>query len=117
MIRQIETKFFNFDQNNSGGYFVENEKLGVGPEIIIEAQNYNEAWNKLEALGEQCSGFWNYCDCCGERWYKGWKEEGHDVPSIYNTPIENFKATDFREYVYVHYYDGTFKRFDFKKAE
>ncbi len=29
MKREIETKFYTFDQNNSGGYFVEDDEAGV----------------------------------------------------------------------------------------
>ena len=41
MIREINTKFFTFNQNNSGGYFIINDD--VAHYLIIEAQNAEEA--------------------------------------------------------------------------
>lgn len=66
----IGTKFYEFNQNNSGGSFVTNENLCH--RIIIQADNQQEAIRKAEEFG--C--YWNGCDdgidcpCCGDRWYE-----------------------------------------------
>jgi hypothetical protein len=111
----METKkFYNFNQNNSGGYFVDDEKYGVGEYVIIEASNAEEAWDKLESIGSNVSGFWNYCGCCGERW-SNWldDEDGKERPEIYGVPIDEVKRSMFRNEAYVHYTDGTFKKYKF----
>ena len=63
MKRQIETKYYTFNQNNSGGYFIINDY--VAECLIIEAQNVDEAISKMQDITEDYS---EYCDCCGERW-------------------------------------------------
>jgi hypothetical protein len=49
------TKFYEFDQNNSGGSFVVNDK--VCHRVIID---------KAETLGIHFDG-WGDCSCCGNR--------------------------------------------------
>lgn len=113
MKREIETKFYNFDQNNSGGYFVKSEEHGVCEMVIVEAQNYKEAYARLESIGEHVDGFNNYCSCCGERWSNwGDDEDGTEHPMIYDERIEVAKKGMFRETAFVHYYDKTFKKFE-----
>lgn len=65
----METKFFEFSQNNTGGSFVTDSKLCH--RLFIEASSEDEAISKAEDLG--C--YWNGvdegydCECCGDRWY------------------------------------------------
>lgn len=62
--------FYEFNQNNSGGYF--NVDKMVCHRIIIESNSYEEAMDKAESIG--C--YWNGvekgidCPCCGDRWYE-----------------------------------------------
>lgn len=71
----METKFFEFSQNNTGGSFVTDDKLCH--RLFIEAESAKEAISKAEDLG--C--YWNGvdegqdCPCCGDRWYPS----GHAV--------------------------------------
>ena len=117
MERVIKTKFWEFSQNNSGGYFVEDNENGVCETVIIEAQTSDEAWNRLEKVGDKVDGFWNYCDCCGERW-SNWldEEDGKDVLMHYNTPLKEVEKSMFTDRAFVHYYDGSIKEFKFKEA-
>lgn len=64
------TKFYDFDQNNSGGSFITNDKLCW--KLFIEAETYDEAVNKAEELGCYWDGVEEGidCSCCGDRWYK-----------------------------------------------
>lgn len=111
--KTVNTKFWGINQNNSGGYFVENEENGICSYIIIEAETADEAENKLRELGEKVDGFWNYCSCCGERWYVDFDEdEGKEEPCYYEDPVTSVVESFFTTYVYVHYYDGTFKKID-----
>ena len=114
----MKTKFYTFDQNNSGGYFVKDETNGICETVIIEANDSKQALSILEALGDKVDGFWSYCSCCGERWSM-WidEDDAKDVPSIYDTPIEDYKKGMFRESAFVHYLDGTIKKVEFPEKE
>lgn len=108
-------KFYNFDQNNSGGYFINNDENGVCEEVIIEAESAKKAWEKLNEIGNKVDGFFDFCNCCGERWYNYLSDdEGTTSPMIYGELIENTEKSMFRNRCYVHYLDGTFKEFKFK---
>ena len=60
--------FYEFQQNNSGGYFVENDK--VCHRLFIEADSEREAIWKAEELGCYWDGVSKGidCPCCGNRW-------------------------------------------------
>ena len=64
----METRFYQFDQNNSGGSFDSDSKLCH--RIIIEATSEKEAERKAEELGCYFNGVesGNDCPCCGDRW-------------------------------------------------
>jgi hypothetical protein len=114
-MKNIATKFYNFQQNNSGGYFVKDKDNGVNEEIIIEAKNAKEAWERLEKIGDKVDGFFDYCGCCGERW-SNWLEDndGKSEPMHYDTPLNQVEKSIFRLGCFVHYYDKTIKEFIYK---
>lgn len=62
----MSTKFYIFDQNNSGGYW--NKILGYV--VIIEAETPEKANEKAEEIGIYFDGVENDidCECCGDRW-------------------------------------------------
>jgi len=63
-----ETKFYEFDQNNSGGSFdVDNE---VCHRVVIEATSPEKANEKAQSLGIYFDGCAEGldCPCCGDRW-------------------------------------------------
>ena len=108
MERTVKTKFYTFSQNNSGGYFVQDEHAGVCEEVVVEAQSPEDAWSILHHIGENVSGFWEFCQCCGERWSEPWGDDGTESLVI------DTKKTYFREKAFIHYYDGRIERIDFK---
>lgn len=63
-----------FRQNNSGGYFIENEE--VAKYVVIEANTREQA---LEILAKVTAGNSEYCVCCGERWYPYPDDEFKDI--------------------------------------
>ena len=109
----IETRFFAYGQNNSGGVFDLTDN--VTHWVIIEAGEATEANAKLEHLGGYFNGCESGrdCDCCGDRWYQKWNDEVVEpVPMIYgHTPSEYVIDTSFLwmpegKEVVIHYADG-----------
>lgn len=113
MKRVIETKFYTFNQNNSGGYFETDKNDGIAEYVIIEGASVREVQSKARDLFNNYS---NYCECCGERWSTSWidEDDGKDEPMIYSEPVEDFilnkeKNSWFNKSAAIHYYDGTIK--------
>lgn len=114
MERTVNTKFFTFSQNNSGGNFVRDEKKGIGEYVIVEAIDYNDANTRAEAIGLYFDGYGD-CPCCGDRWSSQWSDDrGDEVPSIYGDPVEECKKSWSRDDAFIHYFDGTIERIDLK---
>lgn len=91
-------KWFEFDQNNSGGYFEVNDK--VCSRLFIEAESFEKAKFKAEELGCYWDGVLKGidCPCCGDRW------SDYDWGEI---SLEYIKAKDYEVYVYDGYYPDT----------
>lgn len=62
-----EGTWFEFSQNNSGGYFTL-----PGHHVFILANSEEEAWDTLRAQPGYTD---SYCACCGERWYSPYKHD------------------------------------------
>lgn len=78
--------FFNFRQNNSGGFWT-----GPAINLIVEASTEEEANRIAESHGVYFDGS-NDCPCCGSRWSETWEET--PSPMIYRTSItENIEDT------------------------
>lgn len=79
--------FYTFDQNNSGGQFVQGEDTALY--MIFEAISAEEANDRAESAGLYFNGCEDDidCPCCGDRWSKQWSDDGYAAPSIYGTPI------------------------------
>ena len=75
--------FYNFNQNNSGGWCHNNKDLCH--HVIIEAENAAEANELAESIGIYFNGVEDNldCSCCGDRWYPVWGQ-GDDEPLIYD---------------------------------
>lgn len=70
MKKELKTKYYKFWQNNSGGYFVNNDD--VREYVIIEALDENHANSIAEDIGIYFDGvaYGMDCECCGDRWYR-----------------------------------------------
>lgn len=93
-----DLKWFEFSQNNSGGYFEVNEN--VCHRLFIEAEDFIEAKFKAERLGCYWDGVENGidCPCCGDRW------------SCFNDdPIDlnKYKNDGYEVYIYDGIYSNT----------
>jgi hypothetical protein len=94
-------KWYTVNQNNSGGYFIQNED--VNQYVSVQARNPEEADLRLEDITENYS---EYCSCCGGRWY--WYDlEGFDTPTYYEgSPLFSEEPTHYRNEFVMHYADG-----------
>jgi len=88
----METKFYEFSQNNTGGSFDVGDTLCHT--LVIEAVSEKDAIYKAEDLG--C--YWNGvedgsdCPCCGDRWY----------PSPSEINLDKFNEKGYEVYLYDH---------------
>jgi len=103
------SKFYTYNQNNSGGKFHFDEVAGITRYVVVEANDYKHADYLAERIGLYFDGYGD-CPCCGERWSTMWDEsEGKLLPMIYDNPVD--KATGLRwmeegKEIVVHYLNG-----------
>ena len=117
MEKTVNTKFYTFNQNNSGGFFKTSEKEGIGEIVIVEALNPSHANQRAEEIGLYFNGCstGSDCSCCGDRWSSIWdSDEGDEVPSWYGEPIENAEQTWCRKNYFIHYLDKTIQKGELK---
>lgn len=83
--------FFTFDQNNTGGGYVENDS--VCRYVIIQADNFEDANSIAETVGIYFDGCESGidCDCCGDRWDRqSSNNDGTVLPELaYGEPIRD----------------------------
>ena len=92
MKRELETKFYEFNQNNSGGSFDVDEN--VCHRVIIEAIDAKHAQSIFEPMIKNQSGS---CPCCGDRW------SSYDHDEI---ELSKWKENGYSVGVYIHYKDA-----------
>lgn len=109
-------RFWHFNQNNSGGSFVQDHKSGLSHHVIIEAESEQQANEIAQTKGIYFNGCasGDDCSCCGDRWYEAYGN-GDEVPTIYSQPIcltTNTYKSDYGSWMedgieaYVHFFDG-----------
>lgn len=114
--------FLTIEQNNSGGYYIEDDKYGIGCYIIIEADNIKEAKIRLEQIADNYDesqnehSFYEYCECCGDRWDVWYKDDSDlfEVPSIDEKPIDECK---WYRSGYIHYKSGRIDYFQTREIK
>ena len=112
----METKFFTFSQNNSGGSFDHDDQDGIGLAVIIEAQNSDHACDRAERIGLYFNGCADGrdCPCCGDRWHVPYSD-GTSEPEIFGEKYAACGDGD-EPYIdwgipsYVHFIGGEFKK-------
>lgn len=92
MERTTQTKFYEFNQNNSGGHFDVDEN--VCHLVIIEAMDEKHAVALFEPMIENQSGS---CPCCGDRWSPEYANEIN---------LDKYKEKGYPVGVYSHYPDA-----------
>lgn len=117
MKNTVNTKFYTFSQNNSGGLFIKSEKEGISECVIIEALEPNHANTRAEEIGLYFDGCdkGEDCSCCGDRWYRTSERDGYEVPSVYGKLLSDMEKSSHIESCFVHYLDGKFEKIEFKQ--
>lgn len=122
-------EWYEFDQNNSGGSFIQNDD--VANRVLIQAASVKEANVKAEDIGIYFDGcrYGRDCDCCGDRWDEAYRAMGSFVTyGSYQSGYPKTEHANVRDYaqavadndmwadeakpsVIVYYADGTVERF------
>lgn len=105
MKREVETKFFTFNQNNSGGYYIQNDDVDAF--VIIEAL---DAENVIDKSYDIFENYQEYCSCCGRRWSDYIDDsDGKDEPMIFGKKIEELNENFWcrKNKVIIYYFDNT----------
>ena len=115
----MTTKFYCFSQNNSGGFFINDDDKGICEYVIIEAESGDDANERAEKIGLYFDGVLDGedCDCCGDRWYRAYDEEGEYTPMLDNNSIYDAIAGVYRKGAYIHYIDKPMEYAPFKLSE
>lgn len=82
-------KWFQFNQNNSGGKMVVNDQ--VSDHVFIQAPSADAANSLAERIGIYFNGVadGNDCECCGDRWSEQIHEEGDLEPLVWGRPLSD----------------------------
>lgn len=80
----VALKWFRFAQNNSGGYWTENDD--VQADVFVQAPNAEMARTIMRNIAKP---YTEYCPCCGDRWSIEYVDDGDgiEVPSILGESI------------------------------
>jgi hypothetical protein len=116
MKQNINSKFYTFIQNNSGGSFNIEEEKGICKFVIIEALSSSDANSRAQRIGLYFDGcvIGLDCPCCGDRWSEVYESDGKEFPMIYNKTVNDIEKSAFMENCFIHYLDGTFKKIELK---
>lgn len=103
------SRFWTFNQNNSGGHFDFQPNDGITHFVIIEANDETHAMQRALDIGLYFNGCdaGTDCDCCGDRWSEPYGE-GDPEPLIYGKPPGeyDFQWMEDGKETCVHYLDG-----------
>lgn len=88
---EVSTKYWTFNQNNSGGLFVFDEDNGITHFVIIEAIDRDHAIQRAKSAGIYFDGcaVGRDCHCCGDRWSEPWSDDEEEFPSIYGRNVRD----------------------------
>ena len=104
-------KWFEYDQNNSGGSFVLDDDVAL--RVYVEASNYKEANSMAQGIGIYFDGcdLGLDCDCCGDRWTEPWDSSGMTADEMEDLredarPYDVVWAGADKPAVYYYFHDG-----------
>ena len=118
-VKQKQSFFYHYSQNNSFGVFDRYLEKGIGPDVIIEAYSAKDANKRAQKIGIYFNGVEKGidCSCCGDRWYKCHDDEGAINPAVNNKALDEIESGYYRKEAYIHYLDGRIERYKFKLSE
>ena len=95
--------WYEFDQNNSGGYFERGDF--VSDVVFVQAMSADQASDIMRELIEKDdAGYW--CECCGERWWL-YDVKGFEFPTRYGRPVsEGVDLFEKKGYILFHGLNG-----------
>ena len=89
--KAVPSKFYTFRQNNSFGRFDYDAGRGISVNVIVEADNVDDANSRAERIGLYFDGAGD-CTCCGTRWSAQYEWQGKDdsteKPMVYDEIVE-----------------------------
>lgn len=108
-----ELRFFEYDQNNSGGSFVFDERLGLSTRVFIQAKDAMEANREALGIGIYFDGDGD-CSCCGNRWDEASSWSNDYSAEELEAYLEDYVTGPYftkwmepgRPEVFIHYMDG-----------
>ena len=105
--------FYIYNQNNSGGYFIEDEN--VSATVIIEAESEVLADIKLNEIISKKSKYTSYCSCCGKRW--GGVDEIYESLECDSAVFDRLKKQQESSDVILYNADGTKRKIPWLRYE
>ena len=106
--------FYTVRQNNSGGYFIQNDV--VDEYLCVEANSVEEAEERIEKITED---YHEFCECCGMRWSYWFDEDsGQEFPhDSYGEPFVDGETSIFSKQgaAIIYYLDGRVERIELSK--
>lgn len=103
--------WYEFDQNNSGGYFVKDDF--VSELVFVQAMSADQAEDIMCDLIDKADA-WDYCECCGERW-SFYNVKGYEVPTRYGKEVSKGVNLFSRDgYILFHGLNGRTLKWDGK---
>jgi hypothetical protein len=98
-------KYYEFRQNNSGGWFDVDDRVTLS--VWIQATSANSANILADSLGIYFDGCKNGidCDCCGDRWYPVTEDGAKDLPNRFSASGSMF-IEDGKAHTRIYHIDG-----------
>lgn len=98
-------KYYEFRQNNSGGWFDVDDRVTLS--VWIQATSANDANILADSLGIYFNGCRSGidCDCCGDRWYPVTDDDGEDLPDRFSAAGSMF-IEDGKAHTRIYHLDG-----------
>lgn len=85
---ELDLKWFEYSQNNSGGSFQHSASLGIGYRVWIQATSAEDADRRAQEIGLYFDGYGD-CSCCGDRWTEksGWDDGQDEEPTNWRSEL------------------------------
>jgi hypothetical protein len=103
---EVDLKWWCFIQNNTGGKFKINDL--AAHYVFIQSTSLGAA--EYYGVSKGILDNSNSCSCCGDRWNGVDSEKGFDIPTVFDTPLSEYKDFGRGSEARLHYFDGKFEK-------